>query len=257
MELRANDAVEPRATNRLAHVLRHAEAGLDLEMRHAAKQVHPALEKVVRDREVPVVADERRAKKACVSVVGLVIEAERRAVTTHSYCSHEAVAADELLAVGLAQFHTIVVGVRTAEGVCAVGRATPPRAFLCGGGTHLLCRSPAGHRHFHRRGLRPRLSRRQRQHRHRGRGGTDDHRTECDQPGSRSEECLVRHYGHPTSNRLPGSITVDPLRGDPPARHARYSYLPAGTSCNVNAPRSSDTPKYGESTVTTYAAICG
>ena len=98
-------------------VLRDAETDLAEQPRRAGHHAGAGFEKVVRQRPVAAVADERRAQESGVGVVAAAVEAERRPVAAGARAPQRARRDRGLLDVELHRPHAMVVGVRGAEGV--------------------------------------------------------------------------------------------------------------------------------------------
>src|SRR5262249_61254008 len=103
--------------NRRADVRWSADAGLKRQPRRASFDVDTMFEKVVRQRPVPVVANERRADKPRVAMIARGRNAERHAEASGTYVDKPAARREQPLGVRFDHLQTVGIGVRRAERV--------------------------------------------------------------------------------------------------------------------------------------------
>src|SRR5438093_3653234 len=84
--------IDAAAAVRAADVVRLADAGFNEELRQAGGEHRAALEIIVRERKVAVIANERRPNEAAVSVIAARVDAERRAELPAARANHRAAA---------------------------------------------------------------------------------------------------------------------------------------------------------------------
>ena len=115
--LHANDGVEAGPSLRVADIAGRTEARLHVQLRNARDDVGAVLEKVVGQREVAVVANQRRPEESGIRVVAAARDAERRAVPARANADQARAGPEQPLAVGLDHLHAIAVRVGGAERV--------------------------------------------------------------------------------------------------------------------------------------------
>jgi hypothetical protein len=99
--------------------VRTADARLYEQLRHATSEHHTVFEPVVRDAEVPVVADERRAHESRIAVVAACVDPERHAESSGPYTEQASTRTEVALAEGLDELSFPSVRIRGAEHIRA------------------------------------------------------------------------------------------------------------------------------------------
>ena len=220
VRLGAHGAADAAASPGLADVSRRADAALDLEARRAGHDVDAALEEVVADRPVVVVAQQRRPQEALVGVVAARIDAERAAVLAAAHANEQTARPEHPLDVRFAQLDLPAVWVGSSERIGGVGRSARPRRFdvdavvareiaeqaQLGSARRgvALGGVPAGEVELRGNRLR---------------GAARRHHQERERTGRRGPE---ERQGHATSSTAPARTVTLPLTTGPAARQARH-----------------------------------
>src|SRR5207248_4241702 len=104
--------IDAAAAVRAADVVRLAEARFNEEPRDACGEYRAALEIIVREGKVAVVANKGRADEAAIAVIAARVNAERRAELPAARANHRAAAVKIPLGVGFDQLNGFLVRIR-------------------------------------------------------------------------------------------------------------------------------------------------
>src|SRR5262249_50991287 len=97
--LHADRFIITRSPLRTADVVGPSDAGFDEELRNACREHRALLHVVVGEREIPVIANQRRPDESRVGVVASSVDAEWRAKQPPPRTAHEPAGPDQSLGV--------------------------------------------------------------------------------------------------------------------------------------------------------------
>ncbi len=127
--LDADHGVHAGPSNRGADVGRPADARFDGQPRHPRDHFAAVLEIVVRQREIAVVADERRPEKSRVAVVAAARDPKGRAIPAAPDADYRMSRPEEPLAIRFDHLEAIGIWIRGSECVGVIVRSSAPRPF--------------------------------------------------------------------------------------------------------------------------------